>query len=126
MFEMLSQFAAQAATHASRRQFLGRLGRGALAATSALGGLLVLPSDADAATVCGAGSTAMCAGRAVGARCGFGRGPFGVCVGAPYCLCRTCSRGQSIRTCSNGAYICCPRGYDCYTRRGKAKCRRSA
>jgi hypothetical protein len=49
MFEELCQFAEAAATRVSRRQFLGRLGRGALTAAAALGGLLAIPSTAQAA-----------------------------------------------------------------------------
>jgi hypothetical protein len=49
MFEKLNRIAEQAATRASRRQFLGRLGKGALAAAAAVSGLLVLPADSPAA-----------------------------------------------------------------------------
>ena len=43
MFESLNQIAERTATSVSRRQFLGRLGRGAAAAASVLGALLLLP-----------------------------------------------------------------------------------
>jgi hypothetical protein len=46
MYEKFSQLAAQAATSVSRRQFLGRLGRGALAAAAATAGTLVHPGEA--------------------------------------------------------------------------------
>lgn len=49
MFEKLNQIAEQAATSASRRQFLGRLGKGALAVAAAAGGLLALDKTAEAA-----------------------------------------------------------------------------
>ena len=41
MFEKVSRIAEQAATSASRRQFLGRIGTGAMATAAALAGLLV-------------------------------------------------------------------------------------
>ncbi|MGE4002588.1 MAG: hypothetical protein AB7I48_20500 [Planctomycetaceae bacterium] len=126
MFEKLNQFAEQAATRASRRQFLGRFGRGAMAAAAAVGWLLVLPADTAAATVCGPGSISYCKGRPIGSPCGSARGPRGICVLSPNCTCRTCPRGSDWQSCSNGAKICCPRGYNCYVRRGQAACRRSA
>jgi hypothetical protein len=49
MFDKLSQFAEQAATNVSRRQFLGSLGRTAAGIAAVLGGVLLLPRDADAA-----------------------------------------------------------------------------
>ena len=88
MFEKFSQIAEQAATSASRRQFLGRLGKGALAAAAAVSGLLVFPGDAEAATtVCGRGSWLACQGRMEGSRCYVGRF-VGVCLVAPNCACR--------------------------------------
>jgi hypothetical protein len=48
MFEKVSQVAERVASLASRRAFLGKLGRGALAMVGLLGGLLALPSRADA------------------------------------------------------------------------------
>ena len=44
MFEKLTDIAEHAAATASRRQFLGQLGRAAATAAVALGGLLVVPS----------------------------------------------------------------------------------
>jgi hypothetical protein len=49
MFERVIQIAELAATSASRRQFLGRLGRGALAAAASAGGLLGNPDAVEAA-----------------------------------------------------------------------------
>lgn len=49
MFEKVSQIAEQAAASASRRQFLGRLGRGAVVATAAVAGWLAFPNLAEAA-----------------------------------------------------------------------------
>src|SRR5438309_9767815 len=48
MFEKIGRLAETAATHVgvSRRGFLGRLGKGALAVAGVLGGLFVLPKDA--------------------------------------------------------------------------------
>ena len=48
MFEKVSHIAEQAATSASRRQFLGRIGTGAMAAATAFAGLLVHVSPAQA------------------------------------------------------------------------------
>jgi hypothetical protein len=58
MFEKVSQFAEQAATGASRRDFLGRIGGSALIVAGALGGLLALSGRAEAAkhiACCGTG-----------------------------------------------------------------------
>jgi hypothetical protein len=49
MLERFSQMAEQAATNVSRRQFLGRFGRGAMIVAATAGGLLTLPSAAKAA-----------------------------------------------------------------------------
>jgi hypothetical protein len=92
MFERLTRLAERAATSVSRRQFLGRLGRAAVAAAAALGGLLALPDDAAAAPrVCGAGSAGACLGKAQGATCRAGR-YFGKCLAAPLCYCRISAR----------------------------------
>lgn len=80
MLEKINQMAEQAATNASRRQFLERFGRGAMAAAAAVGGLLALP--AQAATVCGPGSAGQCRGRPVGSVCGTRNRP-GRCEGPP-------------------------------------------
>jgi hypothetical protein len=97
MFEQLSQFAEQAATRASRRQFLGRVGRGAMAAAMALGGLLAGEADVHAASgrMCDAMSDLVCKGRAPGSACRRGR-RTGICMpvaqgqnGAPSCNCFT-------------------------------------
>jgi hypothetical protein len=49
MFEKFNQIAEQSATSGSRRQFLGRVGRGAMLAAAAVGGLLALPGEGRAA-----------------------------------------------------------------------------
>jgi len=126
MFDKLSQAAEQLATNVSRRQFLGRFGAGALALATALGGLLALTGEAQAATVCGPGSISYCRGRPVGSSCGSARGPRGICMHLPLCTCRTCPRGTDWQSCSNGGKICCPRGYYCFVRGGQATCRRRA
>jgi hypothetical protein len=125
MLEKFSQIAEQAATSASRRQFLGRLGRGAMVVAAAIGGLLTLEEDAQAATVCGPGSPGQCRNRPVGSLCGTRQRP-GYCVGAPNCTCRTCPRGTFWQPCSTGQRICCRRGYYCYVRNGVPTCRRGA
>ena len=116
MFEKLVEVAEQSATRASRRQFLGRVGNGALVAAGALGGFLAFGSDAHAAKrnrrctsdancprgyiceggrcvkgirppqACGADSVASCVGKVVGQWCPAGT-RSGVCRGAPYCIC---------------------------------------
>jgi hypothetical protein len=45
MFETIAQAAEQAVTRVSRRAFVGKLGRGALAVAGALAGRLVFASD---------------------------------------------------------------------------------
>jgi hypothetical protein len=50
MFEKTSRLAEKLATHVSRRDFLGRLGQGALAAV--VGGVLALPGQAQASDQC--------------------------------------------------------------------------
>jgi len=89
MFEKVSQFAEQAATNASRRRFLGRIGRGAMTAAAGAAGLLVASGAAHAgrrrrrrtvsmfpAGVCSTTSTVWdCRGKPVGSRCGHRRRP---------------------------------------------------
>ena len=86
MFEKLSQAAELMATRVSRRQFLGRFGGGAMALATALGGLLAIPGQAQAAQVCGPNSYFACAGRPVGSLCGTPSRP-GRCRRAPDCYC---------------------------------------
>jgi hypothetical protein len=76
MFEKLSQAAERLATRASRRGFLGRLGKGALALAGALGGVLALPRLVQAGN--GNGTTIFCCGGRKVA-CGYPPG------GSPYC-----------------------------------------
>jgi hypothetical protein len=85
MFERFSQLAEQAATRASRRQFLGRVGRGVLAAAMAMGGLLAGGADAHAASVrmCEANSDLVCKGRAPSSKCRRGRRTGGIGDGEP-------------------------------------------
>jgi hypothetical protein len=87
MFERVNQMAEQMATSVSRRQFLGRVGRGALIAAGVVGGFLASGSEAHAGKrVCGTDSVWQCAGRPVGSLCGTPSRP-GKCVGAPDCRC---------------------------------------
>ena len=73
MFDKIGRMAEQAATSASRRQFLGRLGRAALAAAAAAGGILALPHVAEAQTgVCNSQSSPPCRGRSAGSPCRVG------------------------------------------------------
>jgi hypothetical protein len=70
MFEKISRVAEQAATNASRRQFLGRFGRAALGAAAAVGGILAIPDVAQAAKgVCNQLSDRGCRGRTFGSIC---------------------------------------------------------
>src|SRR3990172_10028491 len=90
MFEKFNQIAEQAATNASRRQFLGRLGRSALAAAAALGGVLALGNIAHGGPVvaaCGPSSQIACRGKKPGDRCNLNH-HIGVCAYAPNCTCR--------------------------------------
>ena len=48
MFEKLGEIAQRSATTASRRQFLGRIGRGALFTAGVVGGFLAFGSEAQA------------------------------------------------------------------------------
>lgn len=48
MLEKLNQLAEQSARNVSRRQFLGRISRGAVVATGALGAVLAIPHDVSA------------------------------------------------------------------------------
>jgi hypothetical protein len=66
MFETIGRLAERAAGTAgvSRRGFLVRLGRGAVAAAGAVGGLLLLPGDAHAADIRG------CVNKCCKAACG--------------------------------------------------------
>jgi hypothetical protein len=95
MFERLSHIAAQAATNVSRREFVSSLGRGALAAAAALGGLLALSADAEAARGCPNGRVKVnCTER--------GRKRGTLCCPPNY----RCQRYRS-------GWICCPRGRIC-------------
>ena len=114
MFKKIGQLAEQTATRASRRQFLGRLGRGAMTATAIAAGFLAFGSEAAAASrrcatdadcprgriceggrcvkgvrnqVCGADSDNYCLGLVEGAYCQIGT-TAGTCVGAPACYCQ--------------------------------------
>jgi hypothetical protein len=72
MLEKVSQMAEQAATKVSRRQFLGRLGRGAMLVAAASGGLLALPAIVKAGrrhVMCGNSSSIWCLSSSVGDSC---------------------------------------------------------
>ena len=84
MFEKISQMAEQCAGGVSRRQFLGRMGRLALAVAAGAAGILSLPAVSQAAgrppRVCSANSFPSCAGLPEGTAC-FADDAFGRCVG---------------------------------------------
>lgn len=91
MFEKLNQISEQAATNASRRQFLGRLGTGALAAATLVSSLLASEALAKKSSrpplACGGNSDLYCRGLVEGAYCQIGT-MGGICVGSPACNCR--------------------------------------
>jgi hypothetical protein len=115
MFEKANRVAQRAATSASRREFLGRLGHGALTVAAAAAGYLAFGSKAQAGRrrctadsqcprgyicvagrcnkgvrppqACGTGSDNYCLGLVEGAGCLIGT-TAGICVGAPACCCR--------------------------------------
>jgi hypothetical protein len=62
VFEKLNQIAEHAAANASRREFMGRLGRGAMAAAATVAGILAFVDEAEAGgqTVACCGGTARC------------------------------------------------------------------
>ena len=122
MFEKVSKAAEQVAASASRREFLGRLGRGAVIAAGTVAGYLAFGSEAQAGRrcctsdadcrqgrlceagrcvkgvrppqVCGPDSLAgQCRNRPVGSVCGSPSRP-GRCVGPPNCTCQAV-RGRS-------------------------------
>ncbi len=84
MLDKVSQLAERAAMSASRRQFLGQLGRGAMLVAASAGGLLALPAVSHggrrAPRACDANSWATCQGAVEGAGCSTTEG-FGVCQG---------------------------------------------
>ena len=97
MLEKVSQLAEQAATSVSRRQFLGRIGKGSAAAAAALAGLLVLPAATRAGRgggVCTTESVGSCRGLPVNSPCIVTTGVEGRCAvttkvdGVWYCHCR--------------------------------------
>src|SRR5262245_18160963 len=82
MIEKVSQLVEQVATGASRRQFLGWLGGGALALAAAVGGVLLLRPVAQAGRrVCWLSSQVIaCRGLPLGAACLAGNGRPRRCV----------------------------------------------
>ena len=91
MFERIDQLAQRTATRASRRQFLGHVGRGAMALAAVVGAMLVSPDAAQAAVrSCGTSSDIYCRGLVEGAYCQIGT-TAGKCVGSPACRCQPVS-----------------------------------
>jgi hypothetical protein len=91
MFEKVGAKAGQVVTSVSRRELLGRFGRGALAVAVAVGGILALPSiamgDRPVPGYCDPLlSIPECAGAIEGTACG-GLDSGGYCSGAPACGC---------------------------------------
>jgi hypothetical protein len=124
MFEKVSKVAEQAATSASRREFLGRIGRGAVVAAGAVASFVAFGAEAQAGRrrcttdancprgyicvagrcikgvrppqACGTGSDNYCLGSVEGAYCQIGT-TAGICVGAPACYCRPSSGPRGPR-----------------------------
>jgi hypothetical protein len=99
MFENISKFAESVATDVSRRTFLGRFGRGAMACTAAVAALLSLPAVAHA----GGRKFKCCAGRC--------QPPAPDCT--LYDNCHNCNPFAPCRDClwyCNGTYIETPCG----------------
>jgi hypothetical protein len=96
MLEKIGRIAERAATNVSRRQFLGCVGRGAMALAAAAGGLLAVAAEAQGATVCGANSHYACRGKTAGQWCALGT-RSGICVGSPACTCRASNGGRGGR-----------------------------
>jgi hypothetical protein len=93
MFEKVGRAAEKMAAGVSRRQFLGRLGRGAAAAAAVLGGMTAISKIGTAGPpkICGPNSFGTCVGVPVGSECGAG----GACKqirGSNDCDCVTKSR----------------------------------
>ena len=91
MLEKVSQLAEQAATNVSRRQFIGRFGRGAMAVAAAAGGLLALPAVSHGGRPvrsCGPESVFECQGRATGDACENGAGKCKASRHFNGCYCR--------------------------------------
>ena len=97
MLEKVSRLAEQAATNVSRRQFLGRFGRGAMIVAAAAGGALALPGVARAgrpSKLCGEFS-GICSGLTTGSACDGREGGPGKCRrirGSNDCFCDTQGR----------------------------------
>ena len=89
MIDDLMMAAERMATEVSRRRFLGKLGRAAMLAAAAVGGLAAKVGNAKPPTVsCEANSSAVCVGKSVGDSCYLGRLGRGKCVAAPACYCQ--------------------------------------
>jgi hypothetical protein len=89
MLEKIGRVAERTATNVSRRQFLGRLGRAAMAVVAMAGGLLAQGSEAQASVnLCSKSQSApSCQNRIQGSPCRIG--PYmGRCVNAPSCYCQ--------------------------------------
>ena len=94
MLEKVTRVAEGAAADVSRRQFLGRLGLGAMRVAAALGGVLALADIAKGrppVRICGDRSSFSCVNAPVGAGC-FDSDGFGQCKklrGSLDCYCDT-------------------------------------
>lgn len=93
MLERFSQLAEQAAMNVSRRAFLGRIGAGAVSASTMVGAVLAMSNLSHAGRrFCGTDSVFACAGMEVGTPCPLGGGEIGRCSrvqGSSGCLCQS-------------------------------------
>lgn len=78
MFEKFMRAAERAADGVSRREFFGRLGRGAAVVAAAAAGVAATAGDAQAAGTCNPGGSSSCRGKPVGSTCFYARG-IGTC-----------------------------------------------
>jgi hypothetical protein len=83
VYEKLIGAAERAATAASRRQFLGRFGRAAMAVAAAGGALTAARDGMAGGRKCGPMSYIRCVGQPVGTRCGADRGGKYYCYTEP-------------------------------------------
>jgi hypothetical protein len=101
MFEKISQIAELAATGVSRREFLGRLGRGAAAAAAATAGILAHPGEALARRVKARCCYYRCGGRGGTSGRYICRADGGACPGLHGCSFRSQKLVSSCTRCGS-------------------------
>jgi hypothetical protein len=101
MLEKFVEIAEQAATGVSRRQFLGRLGRGAAAAAAATAGMLAHPGEALARRVKALCCYYRCGGRGGTTGRYVCRADGGACPGLHLCSLRSQKLVSSCSRCGS-------------------------